>query len=71
MRIHVHCHHYIHVHVRPHDVCVFNRENDIEGVIDTTFAVEHDQYGKLMLHELKSEGQEIQVTNENKDEYVK
>ncbi|XP_011404591.1 PREDICTED: E3 ubiquitin-protein ligase SMURF1-like [Amphimedon queenslandica] len=45
-------------------------ENDIEGVIDTTFAVEHDQYGKLMLHELKSEGQEIQVTNENKDEYV-
>ena len=51
-------------------VIVF-RENDIDGVIDTTFAVEHDHFGQLIQHELMSGGNEMQVTNDNKDKYVR
>ena len=47
------------------------RENDIDGVIDTTFAVEHDHFGQLIQHELMSGGSEMQVTNDNKDKYVR
>lgn len=49
----------------------FPRENDIEGYIDTTFAVEHDRFGKITYHDLKPNGKDIPVTNENKDEYVR
>ncbi|XP_063234508.1 E3 ubiquitin-protein ligase SMURF1 isoform X2 [Bacillus rossius redtenbacheri] len=46
-------------------------ENDITGVIETTFSVEHNSFGVLKVHELKSGGREILVTEENKREYVK
>lgn len=46
------------------------RENDITGIIDTTFSVEHDSFGDLQLKELKKGGSEIQVTESNKKEYV-
>ena len=46
-------------------------ENDIEGYIDTTFAVEHDRFGKITYHNLKPNGKDIPVTNENKEEYVR
>ena len=40
-------------------------------MIDTTFAVEHDHFGQLIQHELMSGGSEMQVTNDNKDKYVR
>lgn len=40
-------------------------------VIDTTFAVEFNSFGVLKVHELKTGGKEVQVTEENKKEYVK
>ncbi|RWS23608.1 E3 ubiquitin-protein ligase SMURF2-like protein, partial [Leptotrombidium deliense] len=46
-------------------------ENDITGVIDNTFSVEHDSFGELQVQELKPNGREIVVTEENKKEYVK
>ncbi|XP_046660862.1 E3 ubiquitin-protein ligase SMURF2 isoform X2 [Homalodisca vitripennis] len=46
-------------------------ENDLTGVIDTTFAVEVNSFGVLKVHELKTGGKDIIVTEENKKEYVK
>ncbi|GAU88682.1 hypothetical protein RvY_01332 [Ramazzottius varieornatus] len=45
--------------------------NDIEGVLDLTFAVEHSVYGELKSHDLKSNGSVIPVTDDNKKEYVR
>ncbi|QQP56047.1 Lethal with a checkpoint kinase [Caligus rogercresseyi] len=45
--------------------------NDITGVIDNTFSVEHEAFGLMRLHELKKNGQNIPVTEENKGEYVR
>lgn len=47
------------------------RENDITSIIDTTFAVEHDSFGQLQVQELKPNGRDIQVTEDNKKEYVR
>ncbi|XP_067123380.1 E3 ubiquitin-protein ligase SMURF2 isoform X2 [Centruroides vittatus] len=46
-------------------------ENDITSVFDTNFSVEHDAFGQLQVHELKPNGREIPVTEENKREYVR
>lgn len=46
-------------------------ENDITGIIDTTFTVEHESFGVLQMKELKPGGGNIIVTEENKKEYVK
>lgn len=46
-------------------------ENNITGVIDTSFAVEHDSFGELQVHELKPGGKDIQITEDNKKEYVR
>ncbi|XP_014261551.1 E3 ubiquitin-protein ligase SMURF2 [Cimex lectularius] len=46
-------------------------ENDITNVIDTTFAVEFNSFGVLKVHELKTGGKDIQLTEDNKKEYVK
>ncbi|XP_046391543.1 E3 ubiquitin-protein ligase SMURF1-like isoform X2 [Ischnura elegans] len=46
-------------------------ENNITGVIDTTFSVEHNSFGVIKVHELKAGGREISVTEENKKEYVR
>jgi len=32
--------------------------------------VEHDRFGKITKYELKENGRDIPVTNENKDEYI-
>ncbi|BES98348.1 e3 ubiquitin-protein ligase [Nesidiocoris tenuis] len=45
--------------------------NDITNVIDTTFAVEFNTFGVLKVHELKTGGKDIQVTEDNKREYVR
>ncbi|KAL3876572.1 hypothetical protein ACJMK2_034407 [Sinanodonta woodiana] len=46
-------------------------ENDIEGVLDQTFCVQHEAFGQLQNHELKPGGENNKVTEENKKEYVK
>ncbi|KAK2585056.1 hypothetical protein KPH14_008575 [Odynerus spinipes] len=46
-------------------------ENSIDGVLDATFSVEHSSFGVLKNHELKPGGKDIQVTEENKKEYVR
>uniref|UniRef100_A0A023F2R2 E3 ubiquitin-protein ligase n=2 Tax=Triatoma infestans TaxID=30076 RepID=A0A023F2R2_TRIIF len=46
-------------------------ENDITTVIDTTFAVEFNSFGVLKVHELKTGGKDIQLTEENKKDYVR
>jgi len=46
-------------------------ENDITDIIDTTFSVEHDSFGAIKVHELKKNGRNITVTEQNKKEYVK
>uniref|UniRef100_A0A182JV31 HECT-type E3 ubiquitin transferase n=1 Tax=Anopheles christyi TaxID=43041 RepID=A0A182JV31_9DIPT len=46
-------------------------ENNITGVIDSTFSVENNSFGVLKVHELKPNGASISVTDDNKREYVK
>lgn len=46
-------------------------ENSTEGVLETTFSVENNSFGVVKVHELKPNGAMIQVTEENKREYVK
>ncbi|XP_058066998.1 E3 ubiquitin-protein ligase SMURF2 [Anopheles bellator] len=46
-------------------------ENNISGVIDSTFSVENNSFGVLKVHELKPNGGSIAVTEDNKREYVK
>ncbi|KAJ3176920.1 hypothetical protein HK101_010335 [Irineochytrium annulatum] len=45
-------------------------DNDIEGVLDLTFSVENEVFGELTTIDLKPGGREIEVTNQNKAEYV-
>lgn len=47
------------------------RENDITGVLDHTFCVEHNAYGEIIQHELKPNGKSIPVTQDTKKEYVR
>lgn len=49
----------------------FCSENNINGIIDSTFSVENNSFGALVVHELKPGGSQIAVTEENKREYVK
>lgn len=45
-------------------------ENDITDVIYSTFSVEDERFGEKVTVDLKPGGQDIEVTNENKREYV-
>ena len=47
-----------------------SRENDITDVLDLTFSTEDNRFGETVTIDLKPGGQEIEVTNENKNEYV-
>lgn len=46
-------------------------ENDITDIIEETFSLETDDYGEHKVVELIPGGSQIQVTEENKQEYVK
>ena len=46
------------------------RENDITDILDLTFSTEDNRFGETVTIDLKPGGQEIEVTNENKTEYV-
>ncbi|XP_041942097.1 E3 ubiquitin-protein ligase SMURF1 isoform X9 [Alosa sapidissima] len=54
-----------------HKSLVWILENDITSVLDHTFCVEHNAFGKFLQHELKPNGRNIAVTEENKKEYVR
>ncbi|EPY54216.1 HECT-type ubiquitin-protein ligase Pub3 [Schizosaccharomyces cryophilus OY26] len=45
-------------------------ENDITGILDLTFSAEEDHFGEVRTIELKPNGENIEVTEENKKEYV-
>lgn len=47
------------------------RENNIDGILDTTFSVENNSFGVIKVLELKPGGASIPVTEDNKREYVK
>jgi len=49
---------------------VWMLNNDITGVIDLTFSVETDDFGQKKIIDLKQNGRNIPVTEENKREYV-
>lgn len=46
-------------------------QNDITEVLDLTFSVDNEEFGETQVIELKPNGQNIAVTEENKMEYVK
>lgn len=45
-------------------------ENDITDVLENTFSAEDDRFGETVTIDLKPDGQHIEVTNDNKKEYV-
>ncbi|XP_068142523.1 E3 ubiquitin-protein ligase Nedd-4 isoform X6 [Drosophila tropicalis] len=46
------------------------KEND-PRILELTFCLDEDVFGQKSQHELKTGGANIEVTNENKDEYIK
>jgi E3 ubiquitin-protein ligase NEDD4 len=52
------------------DVCGFASENDITDILDHTFSVEDERFGEIVTVDLKPNGRDIAVTEENKKEYV-
>jgi E3 ubiquitin-protein ligase NEDD4 len=45
-------------------------ENDITDVLELTFSTEDERFGETVTIDLKPNGRNIEVTNENKKEYV-
>ena len=45
-------------------------DNSIEGVVEETFSAVEDKFGEMVTVELKKDGEQIEVTDENKKEYV-
>jgi E3 ubiquitin-protein ligase NEDD4 len=48
-----------------------NSENDITDVLDLTFSTDDDRFGEVVSVDLIPDGQNIDVTEDNKKEYVK
>jgi E3 ubiquitin-protein ligase NEDD4 len=53
-----------------HRSLIWMLENDITDVLDETFTTTEDRFGELVTVELKPNGGDIAVTEENKKEYV-
>ncbi|KAI9775844.1 MAG: hypothetical protein M1835_005677 [Candelina submexicana] len=45
-------------------------ENDINGILDLTFSTDDERFGETVTIDLKPGGRDIEVTNENKKEYI-
>ncbi|ANB12562.1 NEDD4 family E3 ubiquitin-protein ligase [Sugiyamaella lignohabitans] len=45
-------------------------DHDITDVLDLTFSIEDDQFGEIVTVDLKPNGRNLEVTNDNKLEYV-
>lgn len=48
----------------------FARENDISSVLELTFSTDDERFGETVTIDLKPNGRNIEVTNENKKEYI-
>lgn len=46
------------------------RNNDIDNVLEITFSTEDERFGESTTVDLKPNGRNIEVTNENKKEYI-
>ncbi|KAK9764617.1 E3 ubiquitin-protein ligase pub1 [Basidiobolus ranarum] len=53
-----------------HRSLIWMLENDITDVLDLTFSVEDNRFGEVVTVDLKPDGRNIPVTEENKKEYV-
>lgn len=53
-----------------HKNLTWTLDNDITDVLDQTFSIDDEQFGETRTIDLKPDGRNIQVTNENKKEYV-
>lgn len=51
-------------------ICFLYSENDITDVLEETFSQTEERFGELITIELKPGGEQIEVTEENKKEYV-
>ncbi|MCJ1255579.1 hypothetical protein MMC24_003396 [Lignoscripta atroalba] len=45
-------------------------ENDITGVLDLTFSTDDERFGETVTIDLKPDGRNMEVTNDNKKEYI-
>lgn len=48
----------------------FDRDNDIDGIMELTFAVDDEKFGEHRTIDLIPGGRDIPVTNENKAQYI-
>jgi E3 ubiquitin-protein ligase NEDD4 len=48
----------------------FSSNNDITDALELTFSTDDERFGETVTIELKPGGENIEVTNENKKEYV-
>lgn len=46
------------------------RDNDIDGILELTFAVDDEKFGEHRTIDLIPGGRDVPVTNENKGKYV-
>ncbi|KAK4697159.1 hypothetical protein P7C71_g864, partial [Lecanoromycetidae sp. Uapishka_2] len=53
-----------------HRTLTWTLENDITGVIEPTFSTEDESFGEIQTIDLKPNGRNIEVTNDNKKEYI-
>jgi E3 ubiquitin-protein ligase NEDD4 len=53
-----------------HKNLTWTLDNDITDILDQTFSIDDEQFGETKTVDLKPGGRDIQVTNENKKEYV-
>lgn len=51
--------------------CLNCRDNDITDILDLTFSTDDDRFGEVVSVDLIPNGENIEVTEENKKEYVK
>lgn len=45
-------------------------ENSIDGILDLTFSADDERFGEVLTVDLKPDGRNIEVTDDNKKEYV-
>ncbi|CCH62217.1 hypothetical protein TBLA_0G02790 [Henningerozyma blattae CBS 6284] len=45
-------------------------DNSIEGILDLTFSADDERFGEVITVDLKENGRNIEVTDENKKEYI-
>lgn len=51
-------------------ILMIPRNNDIDGILEITFSTEDERFGETVTVDLKPNGRNIEVTNENKKEYI-